>query len=155
MAVVYERADWPFDIRPLVAAIPELDPLTEETIAAKVTGHPLLVVARVEDRIVGFKLGYTIGQETFDSWIGGVEPAFRQHGVARELLRLQERLVREMGLTKIIVKSMNRFPAMLRFLISEGYQLVAVETREGRESKIVFEKPLPPALAQTTGEPSR
>lgn len=145
MAVVYERADWPFDIRPLVAAIPELDPITEEIVAAKVTGRPLLVVAKDGGQIVGFKLGYTIGPETFYSWLGGVESAFRKHGVARELLGLQERLVREMGLTKISVKSMNRFPAMLRFLISEGYQIVEVERREAGEAKIVFEKILAPS----------
>lgn len=119
----------------------------------KVTGRPLLVVAEDEGRIVGFKLGYTTGPETFYSWLGGVDPAFRKHGIARELLRLQERLVREMGLTKISVKSLNRFPAMLRFLISEGYQIVDVEKREAGEAKIVFEKILPPSSGRITPEP--
>ncbi len=70
---------------------------------------------------LGFKLGYAQNPETFYSWLGGVSPAARGRGVAQALLEAQEGWARERGFRTLRVKSMNRFPAMLRLLIRNGY----------------------------------
>lgn len=142
MAVVYSQASWPCDLDSLIAAIPELDAISAEKIHARAGSHPLLLIAESEEQIAGFKLGYALSSDTFYSWIGAVAPAFRKQGVARGLLKRQEQLVRDKGFTRIQVKSMNRFPAMLRFLIAEGYEITDVEHRENHPAKIVFEKTL-------------
>lgn len=142
MAVVYSQASWPYDLDPLIAAIPELNAVSAERIAKKAGAQPLLLIAESKGQIAGFKLGYPLSAGTFYSWIGGVSPAFRKQGVAKGLLRLQEQIVKDNGFTKIRVKGMNKFPAMLRFLIYEGYAITEVEQGDPGNAKIVFEKAL-------------
>ena len=50
---------------------------------------------------------------------------------------------------KIKVKSMNRYPEMLRFLIKNNYQIVGVEGNDPEKLKVVLEK----AKAQQGGAP--
>ncbi len=130
----------------LMAQVPELAALSIEQIATRIgDADTLLVVADAAGSAVGFKLGYALSPRTFYSWIGGVVPTCRGQGIARSLLRLQESFVCERGYDELHVKSMNRFPAMLRLLIAEGYAMVGYE-RDSHESwdggKIVFEKRL-------------
>lgn len=46
----------------------------------------LHVARRINGDLVGFKLGYRRGPHMFYSWLGGVHPETRRHGVARELM---------------------------------------------------------------------
>ncbi|MEE4659359.1 MAG: GNAT family N-acetyltransferase [Halieaceae bacterium] len=88
---------------------------------------------------LAFKLGYAIDDEQFYSWLGGVLPEARGRGVARALLRAQEAWALQQGFREMQVKSMNRFPGMLRLLISSGYQITGVTPHsDQRLNKIHF-----------------
>ena len=87
----------------------------------------LIVVAEVDQILVGFKIGYLKNNVEFYSWLGGVVPGYRQTGIAQELLLFQETYVKKLGVKNISVKSMNRFPSMLRMLIKNGYQIESVQ----------------------------
>ena len=130
----------------LMAQVPELAALSTAQIAAHVgDADTLLVIAEAAGSAVGFKLGYALSPRVFYSWLGGVVPACRDQGVARSLLRLQENLVWERGYGELQVKSRNRFPAMLRLLIAEGYAVVGYEQGPHEslgDGKIVFGKRL-------------
>ncbi|WP_417656839.1 GNAT family N-acetyltransferase [Pseudidiomarina aestuarii] len=133
------------DIVTIGAQIPEFDRVTTlERLKARLDGADhLILVAKIEDAIVGYKVGYQLSDETFYSWIGGVIPTHRNHGIATLLLKHQEHWAIEAGFKKIKVKSMNRYPHMLKMLISNGYKIVCVEGgADTEERKIVFSKPL-------------
>lgn len=98
----------------------------EEVKRRLANGHRVLV-AQSGQQLVGFKLGYPKTSEEFYSWLGGVLPAHRQGGTAQRLLEHQEAWVRREGFTRISVKSMNKFPSMLRLLIKNGYQITQVD----------------------------
>jgi len=108
----------------------------------------LVLVAAVDGRLVGYKVGYEEEQHVFYSWLGGVVPGFRSTGVASALRERQEHWARAHGYTRLRVKSRNRFPQMLRLLIAAGYSIVGTEGN-GEELKIHFELSLDdgPALA--------
>lgn len=53
-------------------------------------------------------------------------PAHRKTGLAQRLLDRQEAWAAEYGFPADPVKSMNRYPAMLRSLILNGYRIRAV-----------------------------
>jgi GNAT superfamily N-acetyltransferase len=142
--VTYREVLQLFDLSPLIAEISELRPVDPAKIVARTANDEMLVVAEVDGRFAGFKLGYAFNKSTFYSWLGGVAPAFRGRGIARELLRFQERLVLAPGYLRIRVKSMERFPAMLGLLESEGYVLIAKEREADEDEKLVFEKILQP-----------
>jgi GNAT superfamily N-acetyltransferase len=74
----------------------------------------------------------------------GVLPAHRKAGLAQRVLEAQEVWASAHGFAAVKVKSMNRYPAMLRLLIHNGYQIRLVEhfddpTRE----RVHFIKRLP------------
>jgi len=142
MSFTCREVPLPFDIPAIIAEIPELRPIPPEKLAKKLIPGSILLVAEAGGRAVAFKLGYPISPQVFYSWIGGVIPAFRGHGTARALMKMQEQLAQERGYGTIRVKSMNQFPAMLHLLISADYKIVDTEypTSSLKDSKIVFEK---------------
>jgi predicted GNAT superfamily acetyltransferase len=102
----------------------------------------LLLTAVQQHRRVGFKLGYVLpGTRIFFSWLGGVHPEHRRQGIAQALLNRQEELARSKGLEKIYFTTFDRFPAMIRLGIKNGYQL-AKSAPDGGEIKYWYEKQL-------------
>ncbi|AGO53193.1 GCN5-related N-acetyltransferase [Serratia plymuthica 4Rx13] len=102
-----------------------------------------LLIAEVDGQAAGFKLGYQTQEKVFYSWLGGVLPAFRRHGVARALLAEQERWARAQGYRRLTVKTRNQFRAMLTMLIGHHYQIVHLEKKgEVADYRLLLEKTL-------------
>lgn len=104
----------------------------------------LALVAEKDGELLGFKVGYlrdTI--DVFYSWMGGVRPEFRRHGVADALADFQENWARERGFRSIYFKTRNRFPAMISFGLTRGFRIVNVLPKGGVEDyRIVMSKKL-------------
>lgn len=128
----------------VMQAIPEFD--QQRSLAQLQTRLPagaLVLIAEENGLPVACKLAYGAEDGSLYSWLGGVLPAHRKSGLAQRLLQRQEAWAREHGFAVITVKSMNRFPAMLRLLIRNGYQIRAVEHFGDPENeRICFIKPL-------------
>lgn len=102
-----------------------------------------ILIARVEEKPVAFKVGYALSRSIFYSWLGGVLPENRRQGIACQLRLVQEAWALRAGYETIQVKSMNRFPAMLKLLIGADYQICGYENLgDAARSKIIFEKNL-------------
>ena len=125
-------------------ALPEFeDALSLDAIRERVGEQFLAQVYQVNGEGVGFKLGYARDPGEFYSWLGGVLPGQRGRGVAQALLEAQERWVRDQGFEILRVRSRNRFPAMLRLLIRNGYLLEQVlPDQDPFWNKIQFRKDL-------------
>lgn len=144
MSIKIETAT-PADIVAISKQIPEFAQATTlERLHSKLDGVvSLILVAKLDGVIVGYKVGYQLTAEIFYSWLGGVVPEYRKHGIATLLLRYQEQWVLNAGYKQIKVKSMNRFPGMLKLLIANSYEIVGLEdSASGSEAKIVFSKSL-------------
>ncbi|MGO2317804.1 MAG: GNAT family N-acetyltransferase [Vibrio toranzoniae] len=103
----------------------------------------LILVAEEAGVLLGFKIGYELDQQTFYSWFGGVSPLARNKGVAQAQLEAQEAWVQKQGYEQLKVKSRNQFPAMLRLLLRNGYQIEKLEEKEDiTENRIYFLKTL-------------
>ncbi len=102
----------------------------------------IIVLTYFENSPVGFKIGYRYNETTFYSWVGGVLSDLRRKGIAQELAKKQEELVKEKGYKKLRTKSMNRFKPMLILNIKNGFDIVQVYTNTSGQQKIVFEKDL-------------
>jgi GNAT superfamily N-acetyltransferase len=102
------------------------------------------LVAEIEGELVGFKVGYQSDfPDTFYSWMGGVRPEFRKHGVAQMLADFQESWAREKGFSKVFFKTRNRFPDMINFGLKRGFKIIDVLPKGGVEDyRIVMMKEL-------------
>ncbi|MCF4009508.1 GNAT family N-acetyltransferase [Rheinheimera sp. UJ63] len=133
------------DIVALSKLIPEFEQATTfEQLESRLAGVvSLILVAKCQGALIGYKVGYQFTEDTFYSWLGGVIPEHRKHGVATQLLNYQEKWVWNAGYKQIKVKSMDRFPSMLKMLTSNGYEIVGLDKSVcGSEDKIVFLKRL-------------
>lgn len=139
MELTFREVEPGYDFTGVMECIPELRGVSREVVEARLGNGGVRLVAERDGRPVGFKLGYAVSPEVFYSWLGGVAAECRGLGVARRLMEMQEDLVRSRGFRVVRVKSMNRFPAMLRMLVSAGYEIKDVEKKQA-EVKVVFEK---------------
>lgn len=121
----------------LCDAIPEFErPYSRQVLESRLHNtHALLLIARIEGEVAGFKLGYQTCDNVFYSWLGGVIPDFRGLGLASSLLAFQENWASKKGYARIEVKTRNCFPAMLNMLIASQYQITAMTADAGHPSQ--------------------
>lgn len=110
----------------------------------RLNGKPhLILVASEGQNIVGFKIGYARSKSEFYSWLGAVNPSHRGKGVANGLLLAQEQWAKSQGYTRISVSSRNKFPQMMRKLLTQKYKINNFESRKVLDDcKIYFVKDL-------------
>lgn len=145
MSVVYRRGT----LEECVQVVEQIQEFahkeTVESLSARLEGkaRSLIQVAQEGDKLLGFKIGYQLDEQTFYSWFGGVSSLARNKGVAQKLLEIQEQWVAEQGYKQLKVKSRNQFPAMLRLLVRNGYLIENFEEKHPLiESRIHFVKQL-------------
>lgn len=103
----------------------------------------LILIAKFNGELAGYKIGYQLTNKEFYSWLGAVSPDCRKLGIASALRKYQENWVLNSGYSLIRVKSMNRFSAMLHLLIASDYKISGYEDNGSIESsKIHFIKEL-------------
>ncbi|WP_421876111.1 GNAT family N-acetyltransferase [Marinoscillum sp.] len=105
----------------------------------------LVLIAELDGFPVGFKVGYDrfLDGEVFYSWMGAVLPEHRSKGIGRLLLKKMEVWCKLKGYHYLKFKTMNRHRNMLKFAISEGFNVIDFQKHQNpRLSKIYFEKKL-------------
>lgn len=131
-------------INDLLLSIPEFaTPYTQAEVSTRLANKScLLLLVRVEGEIAGFKLGYALNQDIFYSWLGGIVPDFRGLGLANQLLNAQENWVKSQRYRMIEVKTRNCFRSMLKMLIHNQYQIIAMEQdqQESLQHKLHLQK---------------
>ncbi len=134
------------EVYALAKAIPEFKDLYPKSVFEKNLGDnkSLMLIAEIENSVVGFKAGYEQEQDgSFYSWMGGVFPKFRGKGVARRLANQMEEWAVKKRYSKIKMTTRNKNKAMLIFAISNGFELTSIEERTPiGENRIFLEKEL-------------
>lgn len=102
----------------------------------------LINLASVDEKIVGFKVGYQLDSTIFYSWIGGVDEDYRNQKIAQELMKRQHDWCIEKGYKIVQTKTKNSFKPMLILNIKNGFDIVDVYRKSNDELRIVLEKDL-------------
>lgn len=130
----------------LMQELPEFtNPHSKEELEKRLLNANLMLVAEIDDQLVGFKCGYErdSGTKKFYSWLGGVLPEFRKKGVAESLLQKMEHWCSERGYQVLEFKTFNEHKSMLIFAIKNGFEIVDVRYSEKDDRKrIVLQKEL-------------
>lgn len=118
-----------------------LGPLSARRFRDRLRGQRgrLLLVALVDDRVVGYKFGYQDRPGRFYSWLGGVHPDFRRQGVASALMRHQHRLLRRAGYREVRCHTRNRFRGMLILSLLHGFEIIGTVAGAG-ELRLILRK---------------
>jgi ribosomal protein S18 acetylase RimI-like enzyme len=88
----------------------------------------VILIAMIDNKPAGFKVGY-YADDHFYSWVGGVVPEYRRLGLALKLATVQEEIVKNSGVSRIRMKTRNRFRGMLLFALQRGFYITDVDQR--------------------------
>ena len=136
-----------------LARIPELIPLAAAvfddgddfaTLPADAAEKPglMLLVARIGEELLGFKMGYRRSEKEFYSWLGGVHPSARGQGLARRLMAAQHEWAVAQGYAFVRTETFNRHRAMLLLNIHSGFEVVGTLGEADGRVRIILRKAL-------------
>lgn len=117
---------------------------TSDNFINKMANKPglLVITAMSGEKVIGYKIGYALGDTKFYSWLGGVDTNFREFGIGSTLMEKQHQYLREKGYSVVQTKTMNRWRSMLILNIKIGFDVMDTYTDEEGLHKIILEKNL-------------
>jgi GNAT superfamily N-acetyltransferase len=103
----------------------------------------LQLVARINERPVGFFLGFELKPAVFFAWFYGVLPEFRRQGIASQLMEAVHAWARQNDYESIRFECHNQHRPMLHLAIAKEYDIVGIRWDPDRGANLVqFEKSL-------------
>jgi GNAT superfamily N-acetyltransferase len=101
------------------------------------------MIARLDDRPVGFFVGFELKPKVFFSWLYGVHPDFRRQGIALQLMDAVHAWVAQHEYESIRFECHNGNRPMLHLAIALEYDIVGIRWDPDRGANLViFEKTL-------------
>ena len=120
-------------------------PRDEESFQRRYLGRHNVVqmVARMDQRPVGFAIGFELKPRVFFLWFLGVLSAARRQGVASQLLDALHSWARQNDYECIRAECFNRQRPMLHLGIARGYDILGIRWDPDRGANLVlFQKVL-------------
>jgi GNAT superfamily N-acetyltransferase len=103
----------------------------------------LQLVARLQNRPVGFFLGFELKPTVFFAWFYGVIPEYRRQGIASQLIEAVHSWARQNDYESIRFECHNQHRPMLHLAIALEYDIVGIRWDPDRgDNLVIFEKVL-------------
>jgi GNAT superfamily N-acetyltransferase len=105
--------------------------------------NAIQLLARVQDRPVGFFLGFELKPTVYFGWFYGVIPEFRRQGIASQLMDAVHAWARQNDYESVRFECHNQHRPMLHLAIALGYDIVGIRWDPDRgDNLVIFEKVL-------------
>lgn len=103
----------------------------------------LMLIASMEERPVGFFVGFELKPTVFFAWLYGVLPNHRRQGIASQLMDAMHGWVMEHGYESVRFECHNQHRPMLHLGIARHYDIVGIRwDPDHGENLVLFEKSL-------------
>jgi GNAT superfamily N-acetyltransferase len=103
----------------------------------------LQLVARIQDRPVGFFLGFELKPTVYFAWFYGVLPEDRRQGIASQLMEAVHSWAKQNDYESVRFECHNQHRPMLHLAIAVGYDIVGIRWDPDRgDNLVIFEKVL-------------
>ena len=125
--------------------IPEFsDPYPKQIYLERLKNNAsLILTAYFNNEYAGFKIGYSLDNSVFYSWMGGVLPNLRRSGIGYELANYQENWAIKNGYQKIRLKTRKKHQAMIQFSLKRQFEIIEEIPRiPEEETRLIMEKNL-------------
>ncbi len=101
------------------------------------------MIARIDDRPIGFFLGFELKPRIFFAWFYGVLGEYRRQGIASQLMEAVHDWARENEYESIRFECHNQHRPMLHLGIAQGYDIVGIRWDPDRGANLLlFQKNL-------------
>ncbi|HTK77898.1 MAG TPA: GNAT family N-acetyltransferase [Gemmataceae bacterium] len=98
----------------------------------------LRMIARIQDRPVGFFLGFELKPATFFAWFYGVLPDFRRQGIASQLMDAVHEWAKDHDYESIRLECHNAARPMLHLAIDMNYIIAGIRWEPERADNLVI-----------------
>ncbi len=98
----------------------------------------LILIAYLDGKAVGYKVGHEQSSQIFYSWIGGVLPEYRNNKIARKLMDKQHQQAFKLGYQRIRTFTENRYKAMLILNLKCGFDVIGVYKSDHDEKQTIM-----------------
>ena len=105
---------------------------------SSVKNHLMILIAYIDGKAVGYKIGFELSARIFYSWIGGVVPGNRGKGIARQLMEKQHELIPEMGHKCVRTFTENKYKDMLILNLRHGFDVIGVYKSDHDEKQTIM-----------------
>ena len=103
--------------------------------------NPLIMIAALDNRPVGFFLGFELKPTAFFSWLYGVLPEYTRLGIASQLCEAAQAWARENQYHIMRMECHNQHRPMLHLAIKQLYDIVGIRWDSDRgDNLVIFEK---------------
>ena len=103
--------------------------------------NALTLLARMDEKPVGFWIGFELKPGMYYHWLGAIVPELRRHGVGRQLQEAQQSWARDHGYEYIRCEALNHQREFIHFALDLGYDIVGVRWDSTHaDNMVVFEK---------------
>jgi GNAT superfamily N-acetyltransferase len=98
----------------------------------------LQMVARLNQRAVGFALGFELKPRVFFTWFYGVVPSYRRQGIASQLMEAVHSWAKQNDYEAVRCECHNQHRAMLHLAISQEYDIVGIRWDPDRGDNLIL-----------------
>lgn len=103
----------------------------------------LVMLASLDNRPVGFCVGFELKPQVFYTWLLGVHTDFRRQSISRQLMESQNEWAKGHGYDYARFEALNRHRAMVHLALLMEYDIVGTRWDSLRGDLLIqFEKPL-------------
>ena len=103
----------------------------------------LVMLAALDNRPVGFCIGFELKPQVFYSWLLGVHGDFRRKSIGRQLIESQNEWAKNHGYEFARFEALNRHRAMVHLALALEFDIVGTRWDSMRSDLLIqFEKPL-------------
>jgi GNAT superfamily N-acetyltransferase len=95
------------------------------------------MVARLNDRAVGFALGFELKPRVFFVWFYGVLPQYRRQGIASQLMEAMHSWAKQNDYESVRFECHNQHRAMLHLAINNEYDIVGIRWDPDRGDNLI------------------
>jgi GNAT superfamily N-acetyltransferase len=120
-------------------------PETEEYFRRRFQGryNVLVMLASLDQRPVGFTIGFELKPFVFYIWLTGVHPDFRRKGVGLQLIESQSEWAKNHGYEYIRFEGLNSRKSMIHLALEAGFDVMGTRWDSMRSDLMIqFEKAL-------------
>ncbi|MBM7706334.1 GNAT superfamily N-acetyltransferase [Chryseomicrobium aureum] len=100
----------------------------------------VIQIVVLDEDVIAYKIGYPFDDQTFYSWVGGVNPKHRNKGLAQQLMNKQHIYLKKKGYKVVQTKTMNKWRSMLLLNIKNGFDIVSTSIDDNNRHKILLQK---------------
>ncbi|MBI1337591.1 MAG: GNAT family N-acetyltransferase [Phycisphaera sp.] len=105
--------------------------------------NTLMMVAHIDDRPVGFFIGFELKPSVFFTWLVGTLPDYRRQGVASQLMEAAQAWAKHHEYVSMRLECHNQHRPMLHLGITQLYDIVGMRWDPDRgDNLVIFEKVL-------------